>query len=134
MNPTNDANEAGAIPPTISGDEFIEQFEERLRSAGLVEMLQVDLSATHHGVVSLDLLKVLDKANLRKGLAAHALQLLLQLADEFGTSLEVIPRNIGGPLSDEVLDAWYRRHGFESEASVDPPQPMRRAPRSPTET
>jgi hypothetical protein len=114
----------------MSGDEFIEEFEERIRRGRLDAKVRVELSAPRPDVVSLDLLEVRDPADRGNRLATTALRLLLQVADETGMVLEVTPLNLGGHLSDEVLASWYERHGFVAAPSVDHPRLMRRAPHS----
>jgi hypothetical protein len=63
--------------------------------------------------------------------ASRVLQLLVQLSDESGVPLQVIPRRVGhdGGPEDDALEAWYRRNGFVHAPTPDTPRLMRRAPR-----
>lgn len=55
----------------------------------------------------------------------------MQLADESGIALEVIPHSFDAPMSDEQLAAWYGRHGFYLVVgSPESRNLMRREPRS----
>lgn len=114
----------------MSPDEFIEEAEAQLRNAGLYDRVRVDLSAPpFQGVISINYLEVTDPANRGKRLATAALQLLLHLSDNSGFALDVIPRSFDGPLDDDALAAWYRRHGFRPITTPpDTGREMRREP------
>ena len=114
----------------MSGDEFMEEFEEQIRHGRLNIKVRVELSAPRPGVVSLDLLEVRNQADRGNGLATSTLRLLLKLADETRMVLEVTPSNLGRYLGNEALALWYVRHGFVAAPSMDHPRLMRRAAHS----
>jgi hypothetical protein len=119
----------------MTPDEFIEEFEARMRCAGLraPEVQAADLSPAGPDEVAFDLIKVALSVR-RQGIAKRVLKLLLCLSDETGMPLQVIPCRVGddGGLSDEALKAWYLENGFVCAPTPDIPRLMRRTPQSPT--
>jgi hypothetical protein len=114
--------------PSLSLDAFIEEAGTRLQREGLSEKVRVDLSAPRSGTVSLDYLEVIDPISRRQGLGTRALLLLLQISDESGIALIVIPRSLNGSMDDDALAAWYGHHGFKLAPTLETPRLMRRDP------
>jgi GNAT superfamily N-acetyltransferase len=115
----------------MSPDEFIEEFHARLERGGLREPeVHVDLSTPGGPDVAFDLIKLAPSVRGRR-VASRVLQLLVQLSDESGVPLQVIPRRVGhdGGPEDDALEAWYRRNGFVHAPTPDTPRLMRRARR-----
>ncbi len=118
---------------SFSGDDFREETQERLAAAGLSDdLIRVEITSFLPLLATIDYLYTRDPANWGKGIGRKALSVLTQLADEHDFALEVIPRNINGPMSDKDLKAWYERNGFRRVGSVDTPNLMRREPKSRT--
>jgi GNAT superfamily N-acetyltransferase len=93
-------------------DEFIDEFERRMEDAQLSGKVRVELSATNtEHLVSLDLIET-DPEHRGQGLGTRALNLIGELADKCGFAVQVIPKNLNGPMDDENLAAWYTRHSF----------------------
>jgi hypothetical protein len=113
----------------LSADGFIEEWETRFGGTDLITRVDVRLSPAGVGVVALDYVEVIATDAKGTGLASRVLRLLLELSDESGIALEVIPHSFGGPLDDAELAAWYGRHGFLSAPTTDTPRLMRRNPR-----
>jgi GNAT superfamily N-acetyltransferase len=112
----------------MTPDEFIEEFQTRCEHAGLREpVVHIDLSAAGADMAFGYIL--VDPSMRRQRIADRALGLLVQLSDEVGIPLQIIPRRIevGEGPSDERLEAWYRRHGFMRVGTMD--RLMRRVPR-----
>jgi hypothetical protein len=80
-------------------------------------------------LAAIDFLEIVDQANLRKGVAGRVLRRLMQLADDSGFTLEVIPHSFDSPMNDEELRAWYERNGFRAVDSPDVSNLMRRDPK-----
>jgi hypothetical protein len=98
--------------PIDTLDEFIDAFETRLRDAGLQGKVRTIFSGTDSAkLISLDLIEV-EPEHRNRGLSGAALRLMCDLADECGFAIEVIPKRIEGPMTDEQLVAWYTRHVF----------------------
>jgi hypothetical protein len=117
--------------PTLTSDEFIEKAQDDLLAAELgPDLIRVELSSSVGGLAAIDFLEIVDQANLRKGIAGRALRLLMQLADDSGFTLEVIPHSFDGPMNDLALRAWYERNGFRAAGSPDVPNVMRREPQA----
>ncbi len=93
-------------------DEFIDEFERRMKGAQLSGKVHVEFSPTDtERLVSLDLIEI-DHERQGQGLGTRALNLIGELADKCGFAVQVIPKNLNGPMHDENLAAWYARHGF----------------------
>jgi GNAT superfamily N-acetyltransferase len=105
-----------------SVDEFIDEFEQRMKDAKLSGKVHVEFSRTDtERLVSLDLIEI-DPEHRGKGLATRALNLIGELADECSFAVQVIPKNLYGPMHDENLAAWYSRHGFRVSTMRRDPQ------------
>ncbi|MGO9037214.1 MAG: GNAT family N-acetyltransferase [Steroidobacteraceae bacterium] len=95
-----------------SHDEFIDEFQGRMLDAKLVGKVRVEFSPTDvERLISLDLIET-DPEHRGQGLGDDALRLICELADNCGFAVQVIPKNINGPMRDEDLAAWYAKHGF----------------------
>jgi hypothetical protein len=117
--------------PTLSPDGFIEKAQDDLLAAGLgTDLIRVEISSVIGGLAAIDFLEIVDQANLRKGVAGRVLQLLMQLADDSGFALEVIPHSFDVPMTDLQLRAWYERNGFRAAESSEAPNLMRRDPQA----
>jgi hypothetical protein len=94
---------------SVSPDEFIEEFEQRRKRAGLSDRSGVTVVLTTSGrsSVSFDQIEVAPWLQGTR-LGRRTLALLIELSDETGIALELIPRKLPGRagMCDEQLAAW----------------------------
>jgi hypothetical protein len=118
----------------MSADEFIEEFEIRLRRIGAdASEITLELSAGSicgdRSAVTVDKICITPEKRQR-GIATHALHLLTLLADERGIDLYTIPHSLDvGGMDDGALKVWYESFGFECATTGSIPSLMRRVHR-----
>jgi GNAT superfamily N-acetyltransferase len=118
----------------VTPEEFIEDFHEKRRLAGLGDEHGVKVVLSAPGisqVISCDKIAV-DPTLLGSGLGRRTLDLLVEMSDATGLALELIPHKLPGRpgMSDEELVGWYQRHGFIPSPCPDAARRMVRAPRA----
>lgn len=108
----------------MSADEFIEEFQHRFNQLAICNFVQVNPSSGNGSTISLDYIRV-EQTKRKNGLATRVLTLLLELSDETGVAIEVVPHSFEPEvMSDDELAAWYARYGFVSAPTEEQPKRM----------
>jgi GNAT superfamily N-acetyltransferase len=114
-------NGSGYPMSVLSADGVVEEFGDRWRASDLTDkMPKPELSATRDKV-ELSAIGTYERYQ-GNGYATRALKMLIDLCDENGVEIMLVPRaldpNLGvtpgcpATLTTEQIVAWYKRYGF----------------------
>lgn len=90
-------------------DAIIEEFQMKLEEQDFSKAIDIDLSRSEYGGVSLDRIHSHQRG---QGFAGHALELLLSICDKYNVEIWVIPHPLDEETREDLLQAWYKRYGF----------------------
>lgn len=108
-------------------EAIIEEFQMELEERDFANVVEVDLSPDFQGGICLDRIWSRQRG---QGLADKALRLLMAICDKYNTEIQVIPHPLDEETREDLLRAWYERHGFIVNTTQKPLK-MRRKAHSP---